>query len=63
MAQVHQHTITLSMDKEELQKAMTALLEQLSFNPFEPENHTRAEQISFNMGLGVIFECMRSTFK
>lgn len=56
-------TINLHMEKEDIQIAVTAILEQLSLTPPEKSEHTQAEIIAYNMGLHLLFDCLRSTFE
>lgn len=59
MDQTH---IALSMDKTDIQQAVTAVIEQLTLNPFQVDQHTPQELAAYNMGVTFLFACMRSTF-
>ncbi len=50
------------MGKADIQQAVTAVIEQLTLNPFQVEEHTEQELIAYNMGVTFLFACMRSTF-
>lgn len=55
-------TVALDMGKSELRAAVTALIEHLTYNPIREDEHSRAEIIEYNMGMSVLFDCLRSTF-
>lgn len=55
-------TVDLDMDKSELRSAMTALIEHLMYNPIHEDEHSQAEIIDYNMGMSVLFDCLRSTY-
>lgn len=59
---MEQTTITLPLGKQDIQKAVTALIEELTLNPFQLDMHTEEEQIFHNMGMSMLFETPRSTF-
>lgn len=59
---MEQTTIALPLGKQDIQKAVTALIEELTLNPFQLDMHTEKEQILYNMGMSILFETLRSTF-
>ena len=59
---MEQTTIALPLGKQDIQKAVTALIEELTLNPFQLDMHTENEQIFHNMGMSILFETLRSTF-
>ena len=50
------------MGKADLQEAAMALIEQLATAPPDIENMSQEQSISYNMGLSILFTCLRSTF-
>lgn len=59
---MEQTTITLSMCKEDVQHAVAAVLERLAIYPPQLENYAQSDIIAYNMGMSLLFECLRSTF-
>lgn len=58
-----QTTVTLSLGKADLQRAVTSVIEYLSSNPPQQDGPMlRREEIDYNLGLSVLFECLRATF-
>ena len=55
-------TITLPMGKADLQEAAMALIEQLATAPPDTGSMSQEQYISYNMGLSILFACLRSTF-
>ena len=55
-------TITLPMGKADLQEAATAVIEQLATAPPDTGIMSEEKSISYNMGLSILFACLRSTF-
>lgn len=55
-------TITLPMGKADLQEAATAVIEQLATAPPDTGSMSQEQSISYNMGLSILFACLRSTF-
>lgn len=55
-------TITLPMCKADLQEAAMALIEQLATAPPDTGSMSEEQSISYNMGLSILFACLRSTF-
>lgn len=55
-------TVTLPMGKADLQQAATAVIEYLSTTPPDTESMSQEQSVSYNMGLGILFTCLRSTF-
>ena len=55
-------TITLPMGKADLQEAAMALIEQLATAPPDTGSMSQEQVISYNMGLSILFACLRSTF-
>jgi len=55
-------TIALDMGKSDLRDAVTALIEHLTYNPIREDEHSRKEIIDYNMGMSVLFDCLRSTY-
>ena len=55
-------TITLPMGKADLQEAATAVIEQLATAAPDIESMSQEQSISYNMGLSILFACLRSTF-
>ena len=54
-----QTNVTLDMDKDTLQLAVTSVIEHLSLYPPTEEEHT----LEYSLRLQVLFDCLRSTFK
>ena len=54
-------TITLPMGKADLQEAATAVIEQLATAPPDTGSMSQEQHISYNMGLSILFACLRST--
>lgn len=50
------------MGKADLQEAATAVIEQLATAPPDIENMSQEQSITYNMGLSILFACLRSTF-
>ena len=59
---MEQTTIALPMGKQDIQQAVTAIIEELTLNPFQMDEHTEKQQIAYNMGMSILFETLRSTF-
>ena len=59
---MNQTTITLPMGKADLQEAATAVIEQLATAPPDTGSMSEEQSISYNMGLSILFACLRSTF-
>ena len=59
---MNQTTITLPMGKADLQEAATAVIEQLATAPPDTGSMSQEKYISYNMGLSILFACLRSTF-
>ena len=62
MEQTKETTITLPMGKADLQEAATAVIEQLATAPPDTGSMSPEQSISYNMGLSILFACLRSTF-
>ena len=54
-----QTIVTIDMDKDTLQLAVTSVIEYLSIYPPTEEERT----IEYSLGLQVLFDCLRSTLK
>lgn len=54
-----QTNVTIDMDKDTLQLAVTSVIEHLSIYPPTEEERT----IEYSLGLQVLFDCLRSTLK
>lgn len=54
-----QTNVTIDMDKDTLQLAVTSVIEYLSIYPPTEEERT----IEYGLGLQVLFDCLRSTLK
>lgn len=54
-----QTNVTIDMDKETLQLAVTSVIEYLSIYPPTEEERT----IEYSLGLQVLFDCLRLTLK
>lgn len=52
-------TVEINMDKDSLRLAATAVIEHLAIYPPSEEDHTTY----FCLGMQVLFDCLRSTFK
>ena len=50
------------MGKADLQEAAMALIEQLATAPPDTGSMSQEKYISYNMGLSILFACLRSTF-
>ena len=50
------------MGKADLQEAATAVIEQLATAPPDIENMSQEQTATYNMGLSILFACLRSTF-
>ena len=50
------------MGKADLQEAAMAVIEQLATAPPDIESMSQEQYISYNMGLSILFACLRSTF-
>ena len=59
---MNQTTITLQMGKADLQEAAMAVIEQLATAPPDTGSMSEEQSISYNMGLSILFACLRSTF-
>lgn len=55
-------SINFRMEKADIQTAVTAILERLALTPPQEVEYTPEEDIAYNMGLHLLFECLRSTF-
>ena len=55
-------TITLPMDKADLQEAAMAVIEQLATAPPDTGPMSQEQSISYNMRSSILFACLRSTF-
>ncbi len=55
-------TIAFELTKQDIQLATTAVIEQLMLNPLQTDEHTQREIINYYMGVGMLFDCLRSTF-
>ena len=55
-------TIILPMGKADLQEAAMAVIEQLATAPPDTRSMSQEQYISYNMGLSILFACLRSTF-
>lgn len=53
-----QTNVTIDMDKDTLQRAVTSVIEHLSIYPPTEEEHT----MEYSLGLQVLFNCLRATF-
>ena len=62
MEQTKETTITLPMGKADLQEAAMALIEQLATAPPDTGSMSEEQSISYNLGLSLLFACLRSTF-
>lgn len=58
---MNETTITLPMGKADLQEAATAVIEQLATAPPDTGSMSQEQSISYNMGLSILFACLRST--
>ena len=54
--------ITIDMDKESLREAMTRIIEYITLAPPDPDEFGSKERIEYNLGLDVLFSCLRQTF-
>ena len=54
-----QTNVTIDMDKDTLQLAVTSVIEHLSLYPPTEEENT----MWYSLGLQVLFDCLRSTLK
>ena len=54
--------ITIDMDKESLREAMTRIIEYITLTPPDPDEFGSKERIEYNLGLDVLFSCLRQTF-
>lgn len=54
-----QTNVTIDMDKDTLQLAVTSVIEHLSLYPPTEEEQTTG----YSLGLQVLFDCLRSTLK
>lgn len=54
-----QTIVTIDMDKDTLQHAVTSVIEHLSIYPPTEEEQT----MEYSLGLQVLFNCLRATFK
>ena len=59
---MNQTTITLPMGKSDLQEAAMAVIEQLATAPPDTGSMSEEQSISYQMGLSILFACLRSTF-
>ena len=50
------------MGKADLQEAAMAVIEQLATAPPDTGSMSQEQVISYNMGLSILFACLRSTF-
>lgn len=55
-------TITIQMGKQELQQAVTTVIELLTQSPFQFDEHSNKEIAEYNHGMSLLFDCLRSTF-
>lgn len=62
MERTKETTITLPMGKADLQEAATAVIEQLATAPPDTGSMSEEQSISYNMGLSILFACLRYTF-
>ena len=53
-----QTNVTIDMDKDTLQLAVTSVIEHLSLYPPTEEEQTT----EYSLGLQVLFDCLRATF-
>lgn len=53
-----QTNVTIDMDKDTLQLAVTSVIEYLSIYPPTEEERT----IEYSLGLQVLFDCLKATF-
>ncbi len=54
----HEITVTIGMDKESMQHAVTAIIEHFAINPPSEEEHTT----DFCLGMQILFDCLKATF-
>ena len=59
---MNQTTVTLPMGKADLQEAAMAVIEQLATAPPDTGSMSEEQSISYQMGLSILFACLRSTF-
>ena len=62
MEQTKETTITLPIGKADLQAAGTAVIVHLATAPPDTGSMSEEQSISYNMGLSILFACLRSTF-
>lgn len=55
-------TVALDMGKSDRRDAVTALIEHLMYYPIREDEHSQKEIIDYNMGMSVLFDCLRSTY-
>lgn len=60
---MNETTVTLPMGKADLQEAATAVIEQLATAPPDFSQMSDDRVTSYTMGVEVLCECLRSTFK
>lgn len=54
----HETTVTISMDKESMQHAATAIIEHFATYPPSKEEYTT----DFCLGMQILFDCLKATF-
>lgn len=54
--------ITIDMDKASLREAMTRIIEYITLTPPDTDEFCSKERIEYNLGLDVLFSCLRQTF-
>ena len=59
---MNETTLTLPLGQADLQEAATAVIEQLATAPPDTGSMSQEQSISYNMGLSILFACLRSTF-
>lgn len=60
---MEQTTITIPLDAYTMQQAITAILRHISLNAPHYDEQTTNEAADYNTGLGILFDCLNSTFK
>lgn len=63
MERTKETIVTLPMGKADLQEAATAVIEQLATAPPDFSQMSDDRVTSYTMGVEVLCECLRSTFK
>lgn len=53
----------IDMDKDSLREGLTQLIEYVTKNSPAPDELNSRERIDYNMGVCVLFACLRQTFE